>query len=51
MRFTSEIEEIPSEELLLAMSDERRRLEDATDGLKIDLIYFPGVEDPMIADI
>ena len=51
MRFTSEMDDFPTEELLLALNDERRRLEAATEGLKIDLIYFPGVEDPMKADI
>ena len=51
LRFTSEMEEIPSADLLQAMNDERRRLEATTDGIKIDLVYFPGVEDRMKANI
>ena len=51
LRFSNEMDEIPSEELLLAMSDERRRLEAEKYGIKIDFVYFPGIEDPMKADI
>ena len=51
--FTS-VMDFPDDIVGQLASDERRRLEgelDEKDGLKIELAYFPGVEDPLKADI
>ena len=51
--FTS-LMEFPDDIVSQLASDERRRLEGEIDekaGLKIELAYFPGVEDPLKADI
>ena len=53
LRFTSKM--VFPEGLIEELAeDERRRLEgdiDHTEGLNFDLIYFPGLEDPMTSQI
>ena len=53
LKFTSEMI-FPDDIMNELALDERRRLEgeiDLKSGLKVELVYFPGVEDPMKADI
>ena len=52
-RLTSKID-FPNGLIEELAEDERRRLEgeiDHTDGLNVELIYFPGVEDPINAEL
>ena len=53
LKFTSEMI-FPDDIMNELALDERRRLEgeiDLKSGLKVELVYFPGVEEPMTADI
>ena len=53
LRFTSKMD-FPDDILNELAEDERRRLSGEIEdhlGLKVELIYFPGVEDPINSDI
>ena len=53
LRFTSKMD-FPDDVLSELAEDERRRLSGEIEdhlGLKVELIYFPGVEDPINSDI
>ena len=53
LRFTSKMD-FPDDILNELAEDERRRLQGEIEdhlGLKVELIYFPGVEDPINSDI